>query len=114
MSSSHSSFLSSHFETFEIAIETADPSKNVTIRGVRSKNTTLPGLLLLHGHPQTHHIWWKIAPALAEKYNVVAPDLRGHGESSKPAPADDIKHEAYSKRALARDQIMLMCVVLRQ
>jgi haloacetate dehalogenase len=113
MSSSNSSFASSHFQTFDITIETVDLSKSVTIHGVKSKNASLPGLLLLHGHPQTHHIWWKVAPALAEKYNVVIPDLRGHGESSKPAPADDIKHETYSKRALARDQIMLMYVVLR-
>ncbi|KAF9510025.1 hypothetical protein BS47DRAFT_1373376 [Hydnum rufescens UP504] len=57
MSSSHESFPISRFDTFDITIETVDPSKSVTIHGVTSKNTSLPALLLLHGHPQTHHIW---------------------------------------------------------
>ena len=43
-----------------------------------------PPLLLLHGHPQTHMMWHAVAPALAERFTVVAPDLRGYGESSKP------------------------------
>ncbi len=65
-----------------------------------------PPLLLLHGHPQTHVMWHAVAPALAERFTVVAPDLRGYGESSKPPTTDD--HEPYSKRAMARDQIGLM------
>jgi haloacetate dehalogenase len=44
-----------------------------------------PPLLLLHGYPQTHAIWRKVAPRLAESYTVVAADLRGYGDSSKPA-----------------------------
>ena len=66
-----------------------------------------PPLLLLHGHPQTHVMWHAVAPALAERFTVVAPDLRGYGESSKPPTAPD--HEPYSKRAMARDQLALMC-----
>jgi haloacetate dehalogenase len=65
-----------------------------------------PPLLLLHGHPQTHMMWHAIAPGLAEQFTVVAPDLRGYGESSKPASTPD--HEPYSKRAMARDQVELM------
>jgi haloacetate dehalogenase len=44
-----------------------------------------PPLLLLHGHPQTHATWHKVAPALAERFTVVAADLRGYGDSDKPA-----------------------------
>ena len=65
-----------------------------------------PPLLLLHGYPQTHVIWHKIAPTLATKYTVVASDLRGYGDSSKP-PTDE-RHEPYSKRAMAEDQVQLM------
>jgi haloacetate dehalogenase len=65
-----------------------------------------PPLLLLHGNPQTHVMWHKIAPALAEHFTVVAADLRGYGESSKPTTTPD--HEPYSKRAMARDMIALM------
>jgi haloacetate dehalogenase len=65
-----------------------------------------PGLLLLHGYPQTHIIWRKIAPQLAEHFTLVIPDLRGYGESSKPADGEN--HSAYSKRAMAQDQVELM------
>lgn len=65
-----------------------------------------PALLLLHGHPQTHVMWHKIAPRLAEQFTVIIPDLRGYGESSKPPTTPD--HEPYSKRAMARDQVALM------
>ena len=65
-----------------------------------------PGLLLLHGYPQTHLMWLRIAPALAERFTVVAPDLRGYGESSKPASTPD--HAAHSKRAMAADGVALM------
>ena len=63
-------------------------------------------LLLLHGHPQTHVMWHKIAPLLARDFTVVATDLRGYGDSSKPPTTDD--HEPYSKRAMARDLIAVM------
>ncbi|WP_434154050.1 alpha/beta fold hydrolase [Pseudomonas sp. JZ134] len=65
-----------------------------------------PGLLLLHGHPQTHIIWRKVAPVLAERFTVVAADLRGYGDSGKP-PADP-QHLTYAKRTLAQDNIELM------
>lgn len=65
-----------------------------------------PPLLLLHGYPQTHVCWHKIAPALAERFTVVATDLRGYGGSSKPAGGGD--HARYSKRAMANDQVAVM------
>ncbi len=65
-----------------------------------------PPLLLLHGHPQTHMMWGKIADDLARDFTVIAPDLRGYGRSSKPPTSAD--HAPYSKRAMARDQIALM------
>ena len=63
-------------------------------------------LLLLHGHPQTHAIWHRVAPVLAERHTVVAADLRGYGDSSKPQGAAD--HANYAKRVMAQDQIALM------
>jgi haloacetate dehalogenase len=65
-----------------------------------------PPLLLLHGHPQTHAIWHKVAPWLAQHYTVIASDLRGYGDTSRPPSGDD--HAAYSKRAMAADQVGLM------
>ena len=65
-----------------------------------------PPLLLLHGNPQTHAMWHKVAPRLAQRFTVVATDLRGYGDSSKPADAPD--HAPHSKRAMARDQIAVM------
>jgi haloacetate dehalogenase len=65
-----------------------------------------PPLLLLHGHPQTHATWRKVAPALAQHFTIVAPDLRGYGDSSKPAGGSN--HVAYSKREMAKDQVLLM------
>ncbi|HEV2094798.1 MAG TPA: alpha/beta hydrolase [Rubrobacter sp.] len=65
-----------------------------------------PPLLLLHGNPQTHAMWHLVAPGLAEDFTVVATDLRGYGDSSKPA--SDEEHGPYSKRAMARDQISVM------
>ena len=63
-----------------------------------------PALLLLHGHPQTHMMWHKVAPRLAERFTLVAADLRGYGDSAKP----DAGTEAYSKRTLAGDNVALM------
>jgi haloacetate dehalogenase len=65
-----------------------------------------PPLLLLHGFPQTHSMWHKVAPALAREFTVVCPDLRGYGDSSKP-PSDET-HAAYSKRAMANDMVEVM------
>ena len=58
-----------------------------------------PPLLLLHGHPQSHAEWHKVAPLFAKEFTVVAADLRGYGDSSKPA--DGVNHSGYSKRAMA-------------
>ena len=65
-----------------------------------------PPLLLLHGHPHTHVTWRKVAPRLAERFTVVAPDLRGYGDSAKPDGGDN--HVNYSKRAMAADQVDVM------
>lgn len=65
-----------------------------------------PPLLLLHGIPETHLMWHKIAPALARDFTVVATDLRGYGESGKPPSTPD--HAPYTMRALARDQVAVM------
>lgn len=66
-----------------------------------------PPVLLLHGHPQTHIVWRKIAPQLvAAGYQVIAPDLRGYGDSGKPE--SDETHLPYSKRIMAQDQVALM------
>ena len=65
-----------------------------------------PGLLLIHGHPQTHVIWHKVAEQLAEHFTVVAADLRGYGDSEKPEAVAD--HSTYSKREMARDSLALM------
>jgi len=65
-----------------------------------------PPVVLLHGYPQTHAMWHRVAPALAERCTVVAADLRGYGASSCPEP--DEAHAAYSKRAMGRDVAALM------
>ncbi|WP_328333957.1 alpha/beta hydrolase [Kribbella sp. NBC_00382] len=65
-----------------------------------------PAVVLLHGHPRTHTTWYQVAPALAADFTVVCPDLRGYGQSDKPA-ADDA-HTQYSKRAMAGDVARLM------
>lgn len=65
-----------------------------------------PPLLLLHGHPQTHAIWHRVAPTLRERFTVVACDLRGYGDSSKPVGQAD--HANYSKRAMAADALGVM------
>ena len=65
-----------------------------------------PPLLLVHGYPQTHAIWHKVASDLARDFSVVCADLRGYGDSSKPAGLPD--HSNYSKRAMALDLVRLM------
>jgi len=65
-----------------------------------------PPLLLLHGYPQTHVIWHRMAPSLARHFTVVCADLRGYGDSGKP-PSDG-EHAPYSKRAMAQDMVELM------
>jgi haloacetate dehalogenase len=65
-----------------------------------------PPLLLLHGHPETHVAWRKIAPDLAKNFTVVLTDLRGYGDSDKPDGGK--QHVNYSKRAMALDQVEVM------
>src|ERR1051325_8079950 len=86
------------FKTFKVQ------TSGATINGVIGGQG--PPLLLLHGAPLSHISWRLIAPDLAKTYTVVAPDLRGYGDSSKPADKPD--HSPYSKRAMALDQIELM------
>ena len=68
-----------------------------------------PPVLLLHGYPQTHAMWHKVAPQLARDYTVVCPDLRGYGDSSKPKGLPD--HSNYSKRAMAQDMVETMAAL---
>jgi haloacetate dehalogenase len=65
-----------------------------------------PAVLLLHGYPQTHAMWHRVAPRLAERFRVVVPDLRGYGDSGKPR--GDAEHHVYSKGVMARDQVAVM------
>jgi haloacetate dehalogenase len=89
------------FEGFELyTIEAGEAAIRVRHGG------SGPPLLLLHGYPQTHAMWHLVAPRLAQDFTVVATDLRGYGDSSKPPTTSD--HEPYSKRAMARDQIEVM------
>jgi haloacetate dehalogenase len=62
-----------------------------------------PPVLLLQGWPQTHLEWRHVAPVLAQRFTVVATDLRGYGDSSKPPSGEN--HAGYSKRAMAQDQV---------
>lgn len=82
------------------------PLEGIDIHAVIGPRRDAPAVLLLHGYPQTHAIWHRVAPALAARFNVVASDLRGYGDSGKP-PTDE-HHVPYSKRAMARDQLELM------
>ncbi len=83
-------------------------------RRVRTSGATInlviggegPPVLLLHGYPETHAMWHKVAPQLARDYTVVCPDLRGYGDSSKPRGLPD--HSNYSKRAMALDMVEAM------
>ena len=75
-------------------------TSGVDIHAVVGPKRDRPALLLLHGYPQTHAIWHKVAPRLAQRFNVVATDLRGYGDSAKPPASQG--HESYSKRVMAR------------
>ncbi len=80
----------------------------ITVNGIELQVTTGgagPALVLLHGFPQTHLIWHRVAPLLAQHFTLVMPDLRGYGHSA--APPGDVKHQCYSKREMARDVIAL-------
>ncbi|WP_336488461.1 alpha/beta fold hydrolase [Methylobacterium nigriterrae] len=65
-----------------------------------------PPLLMLHGFPQTHAMWHRLAPALARDHRVICLDLKGYGWSD--APAGDAAHETYAKRRQGREIVALM------
>jgi haloacetate dehalogenase len=73
---------------------------------VRVSSNAGPPLLLLHGHPQTHLMWHRLWPLLSPHFTLIAPDLRGYGDSDKPAGSAD--HATYSKRVMAADLVALM------
>ncbi|MBA2713788.1 MAG: alpha/beta hydrolase, partial [Rubrobacteraceae bacterium] len=89
------------FEGFERERVTTSEAEVELVRGGDG-----PPVLLLHGYPQTHSMWHLVAPGLAEDFTVVATDLRGYGDSSKPFGEED--HSTYSKRAMAADQASVM------
>ncbi len=83
--------------------------RDIDADGVRIRAATGgegPPLLMLHGHPQTHLTWHKVAPTLAKRFTVVLTDLRGYGDSAKPEGG--ARHVNYSKRAMAADQVAAM------
>jgi haloacetate dehalogenase len=86
------------FEEFDMA------TTGTTIHGRRGGQG--PPVLLLHGIPETHLMWHRVAPQLAERFSVVATDLRGYGDSGTPPSAPD--HAPYSMREIARDQVEVM------
>lgn len=86
------------FETFDI------DTGEVRLHG--RKGGSGPPLLLLHGYPQTHVMWHRVAPELAEHFTVIAPDLRGYGRSTCPTTRPD--HSQMSKREMAADMVRLM------
>jgi haloacetate dehalogenase len=90
------------FEGFEL--------EEVTVAGgaIRLRHAgSGPPLLLLHGNPQTHAMWHKVAPALTARFSVICADLRGYGGSFKPEATID--HAPYAKREMARDMVEVMC-----
>lgn len=89
------------FEGFETAQHDVNGIRVFARHGGKGKP-----LLLLHGFPQTHAIWHRIAQQLRDEFFLVMPDLRGYGDSSKPADAPS--HASYSKRAMAADMLALM------
>jgi len=89
------------FEVFDVDVD------GVRIHGRRGGSG--PPVLLLHGIPETHLMWHRVARALADRFTVVATDLRGYGDSSSPPSAAD--HGPYAMREIARDQVALMGVL---
>ena len=89
---------------FQITTPFTHTIDGIAIHGVTAGSG--PPLLLLHGYPQTHVMWHKMAPLLRDHFTLIIPDLRGYGASAKPASTPD--HAPYSKRAMAGDMAGLM------
>ena len=83
-------------------------ANGVTLNARVSDDRSKPPLLLLHGHPQTHLIWHKVEPELSKHFSIVAADLRGYGDSDKPASDASVNHAPYSKREMAKDMVEVM------
>jgi haloacetate dehalogenase len=86
------------FEAIEIQLE----ETSIFLR----RSGSGPPVLLLHGFPQTHLMWYDVAPLLARHFTVICPDLRGYGRSGCPFSTPD--HAPYSKRAMAKDMVLVM------
>ncbi len=86
-------------------------TNGISIHASVSNDRSKPPLLLLHGHPQTHVIWHKVAPALSQHFTLVAADLRGYGDSDKPDSSAEVNHAPYSKREMAKDMVGLMAAL---
>jgi len=92
------------FEGFQSFTTTTSSDPVVKIHGIHGG--TGPALLLLHGFPESHHIWYRVAPQLTSLFSVVALDLRGYGASSKLSGSST--HIEYAKSAMARDCVAAM------
>lgn len=96
------------FELFDVKL-----LNNITLRVAMGGGGDKTPLLMVHGHPHTHVIWRKVAPAMAQDRKVILVDLRGYGDSTKPESTPD--HRPYSKREMARDlQLLLQALAVKQ
>ena len=95
------------FDGFESGLH---PVGEVVLFARTGGDPSKPPLLLLHGYPQTHAMWHRVARGLAADFALVIPDLRGYGDSTKPVPAatPELDHAQHSKRAMAADMVALM------
>lgn len=96
------------FELFDVKL-----LNDITLRVAMGGGGDKTPLLMVHGHPHTHVIWRKVAPAMAQDRKVILVDLRGYGDSTKPESTPD--HRPYSKREMARDlQLLLQALAVKQ
>ena len=96
------------FELFDVKL-----LNDITLRVAMGGGGDKTPLLMVHGHPHTHVIWRKVAPAMAQDRKVILVDLRGYGDSTKPESTPD--HRSYSKREMARDlQLLLQSLGIEQ